>query len=92
MEALVIQMISGAVGGNIAGGILKNFNLGVLGNSISGIIGGGLGGQVLAALGIGVSANGIMDMGSILGTVASGGVGGGIVMLVIGLVRKMMSK
>ena len=42
---LVIQLVAGAVGGNAAGAILKQFNLGPLGNSIAGIIGGGLGGQ-----------------------------------------------
>ena len=44
---LVIQLVAGAVGGNAAGAILKQFNLGPLGNSIAGIIGGGLGGQLL---------------------------------------------
>ena len=36
MIPLIIQLISGAVGGNIAGAILKNFNLGPIGNSIAG--------------------------------------------------------
>ncbi len=40
MEQLIIQLISGAVGGNIAGALLKQFNLGVLINSIAGIVGG----------------------------------------------------
>jgi hypothetical protein len=38
---LIIQLVSGAVGGNVAGGLLKNLNLGTLGNSIAGILGGG---------------------------------------------------
>ena len=42
MIPLIIQLISGAVGGNIAGAILKNLNLGPIGNSIAGIVGGGL--------------------------------------------------
>ena len=46
MEALLIQAVSGAVGGNVAGGLLKNLNLGVLGNSVAGIVGGGLGGSL----------------------------------------------
>jgi hypothetical protein len=40
MIPLIIQLISGAVGGNIAGAILKNLNLGPIGNSIAGIVGG----------------------------------------------------
>ena len=39
---LIIQLISGAVGGNIAGSALKQYNLGTLGNSIAGVIGGGI--------------------------------------------------
>ena len=49
---VIISLISGAVGGNIAGGVLKEQSLGTLGNSIAGIIGGGLGGQILRALGV----------------------------------------
>ena len=47
---LIIQLIAGAVGGNIAGATLKNFSLGPIGNSLAGIVGGGIGGQILAAL------------------------------------------
>ena len=47
---VIISLISGAVGGNIAGSALKEQSLGTLGNSIAGIIGGGLGGQLLSAL------------------------------------------
>ena len=46
---LIISLISGAVGGNIAGGVLDEHSLGPLGNSIAGIVGGGLGGQLLSA-------------------------------------------
>ena len=37
---LIIQLISGAVGGNIAGVALKDYSLGTLGNSIAGVVGG----------------------------------------------------
>ncbi len=40
---LIIQLVSGAVGGNIAGAALKQYDLGTVGNSIVGVIGGGLG-------------------------------------------------
>ena len=46
---LIIQLILGAVGGNIGGVLFKNISLGTLGNSIAGIVGGGLGAQVLSA-------------------------------------------
>ncbi len=47
---LIIQLVSGAVGGNIAGGLMKSLSLGPVGNSIAGIVGGGLGGQILSML------------------------------------------
>ena len=50
---LIIQLASGAVGGNVAGSLMKNMSLGTLGNSLAGILGGGLGGQILGMLGMG---------------------------------------
>jgi uncharacterized membrane protein YeaQ/YmgE (transglycosylase-associated protein family) len=48
--SLIIQLVSGAAGGNIAGSLLKKFDLGPVGNSIAGIVGGGLGGGLLMAI------------------------------------------
>ncbi|MGB5435742.1 MAG: hypothetical protein WBM98_07615 [Maribacter sp.] len=96
MEAylpLIIQLVSGALGGNLAGKLLKNMSLGTLGNSIVGILGGGLGGQLLGMLGIGAGADaGAMDMAGIIGSVASGGVGGGVLMAIIGMIKNAMAK
>jgi uncharacterized membrane protein YeaQ/YmgE (transglycosylase-associated protein family) len=91
---LIIQLISGAVGGNIAGALLKKFSLGTVGNSIVGILGGGLGGQILGMLGAGgagAAASGL-DIGSIVSSIAGGGVGGGILMAIVGLIRQQMKK
>jgi hypothetical protein len=41
---LIIQIVSGAVGGNVVAGAAKNVDLGTLGNTIAGAIGGGVGG------------------------------------------------
>ena len=87
----IIQLVSGAVGGNVAGSLMKGSSLGTLGNSVAGIAGGGLGGSILSMLGLGMGSGG-MDIASILGTVASGGVGGGVVMAIIGVIRGMMAK
>lgn len=94
VAGLVIQLVSGAVGGNVAGALLKKFSLGTVGNSIVGILGGGIGGQILGMLGVGGAGQGggAMDLGSILSSVAGGGVGGGVLMAIIGVIRKMMSK
>ena len=88
---LIIQLVSGAAGGNLAGKLMKESSMGTLWNSVLGILGGGLGGQVLGMLGIAAGSGG-MDVASILGSVAGGGVGGGILMAIIGFVKKAMAK
>ncbi len=87
---LIIQLISGAAGGNLAAKLLPKLNLGTLGNSISGILGGGLGGYLLGMLGLGT--DGGMDISGILGSVAGGGVGGGVIMAIVGAIKSNMSK
>ncbi len=76
----------------MAGKLLKNLSLGTAGNSIVGILGGGLGGQLLGMLGMGAAAEGGMDISGILGSVAGGGLGGGVLMAIIGAIKKAMSK
>jgi uncharacterized membrane protein YeaQ/YmgE (transglycosylase-associated protein family) len=91
--SLIIQLISGAVGGNVAGALLKKLSLGTTGNSIVGILGGGLGGQLLNMLGVGGgAAAGGLDIGSIVSNVAGGGVGGAVLMAIIGIIRGLMGK
>jgi uncharacterized membrane protein YeaQ/YmgE (transglycosylase-associated protein family) len=87
----IIQLISGAVGGNIAGSLMKEFSLGTLMNSLVGIIGGGIGGQILGLLGVATQSGGT-DITSIIGSIAGGGIGGGVLMAIIGLIKKSMAK
>ena len=92
---LIIQLVAGGVGGNIAGAALKQYDLGTIGNTIAGVVGGGVGAQIIGALvGGGAGAAGAtaggLDIGSIVGQIASGGVGGGILMIVIGLIKQVM--
>lgn len=87
MEALlpiIIQLVSGAAGGNVAGALLKNISLGPVGNSIAGVVGGGIGGQLLSFVGAG-------GLDGIAGSLASGGVGGAVVMAIIGAIKKATS-
>lgn len=93
ITSLIVQLVSGAVGGNVAGAALKKFSLGTVGNSLVGILGGGLGGQLLGMLGVGgageaAAAAGGMDMGSMVSNVAGGGVGGALLMAIIGVIRQ----
>jgi uncharacterized membrane protein YeaQ/YmgE (transglycosylase-associated protein family) len=93
---IIIQLISGGVGGNIAGALLKKFNLGPIGNTIAGILGGVGGGQLLGMLtGAAASAPAAtsgLDMTSILSSVGGGGIGGAVIMVIVGLVKAQMSK
>ncbi len=88
---LIISLLSGAVGGNLAGALFKKISLGTLWNSVAGIVGGGLGGTLLGALGVAAGSGG-MDVGSIIGTVASSGVGGGVLLAIVGLIKNAMAR
>jgi len=91
---LIVQLLSGVVGGNVAGSQLKEQSLGVLGNSLAGLVGGGLGGQILTALlGLGAaSAGGGLDIGSIVAQLAGGGVGGAVLTAIIGMLKQNFAK
>lgn len=94
---LILQLIAGAIGGNAAGAVLKNQSMGPLLNSVVGILGGGLAGQLLGMLGgagaaDAVAATGGLDIASIISALASGGVGGGALMAIIGAIKPMLTK
>lgn len=91
---LIIQLLSGAAGGNVAGSLMKGSSLGTLGNSVAGIAGGGLGGTILGMLGLGAdqATGGALDVSSIVSSLAGGGVGGGAVMAIIGMIKSAMNK
>ena len=89
--SLIIQVISGAVGGNVAGAAMKENSLGTLGNSIAGVVGGGLGGTILQMVMGTAAAGGGLDLQSILANVAGGGVGGAILMAIIGIIKNKMA-
>lgn len=91
MAPLIINLLCGAVGGNAAGALIKKINMGTLWNSVAGILGGGLGGQLLGMLGIAAGQDGSLDLSSIIGNVAAGGVGGGSVLAVVGFIKSMMA-
>ena len=62
-----------------------------------GLLGGGLGAQLLGILGVGGAAAaagsaGGMDIGSIISQVAGGGVGGGVLLAIIGMIKNAMAK
>lgn len=90
---LIIQLVAGAVGGNVAGAAEK-MNLGKAGNTIVGAIGGLGGGQILQLLVPALTAaaeGGGFDFGALIGQVVGGGVGGAVLTGIIGLIKNAMS-
>jgi hypothetical protein len=55
-------------------------------------LGGGIGGQLLATMGVAAASGGGMDLGSIIASIAGGGVGGGVLMAIVGIIKKAMAK
>ena len=88
---LLIGLGSGALGGNVAGNVMKS-NMGTMGRSLTGIIGGGLLASILGHFGVAGMhsplAGGELTLGSIIGNVLSGGVGGGLLTFILGKVMK----
>ena len=95
MEGLVpilIDLLGGAIGGNVAGAALKKYSLGTLLNSIVGILGGGLGVKLLSMLGVMGQSGGSMDIGSILANIGTSGVGGAVLLIIVGVIKQAMAK
>lgn len=88
---IIIELVSGAAGGNAAGAAMKENSLGLIGNSLVGILGGGIGGRLLSVLGIAVSTGGA-DLSGIAGSIGSGGVGGAVLLVAVALVKKVLNK
>jgi uncharacterized membrane protein YeaQ/YmgE (transglycosylase-associated protein family) len=95
MTSLIVQLVSGVIGGNLAGRILKDSSLGVLWNSVLGLVGGGLGGRILGVLSPSLESaahSGNFSTGSILASILGGAVGGGILLASISAINKALKK
>ena len=85
---LIIGLLSGAAGGNIAGKLL-NSNMGIMGRSLTGIIGGGGLAYLIQMMGggdVAPAASGMANIMSIAKSVVGGGVGGGLLTIILGKV------
>lgn len=102
---LIISLISGLVGGNVAGAAMPDKNLGALGNSISGLIGGGVGGYILKLLGLfaattattaatgqPVDASHALDLTTILANIGGSGVSGAILTALVAWIKGASQK
>ncbi len=89
----LVNLVSGAVGGNISGAALKDASLGTIGNTIAGAIGGVAGNYILQAVGI-LTSMGLADVsiGSLAASAGASGVCGLVVTAIVGFIKKSMSK
>ena len=85
---ILISLVIGGVGGNIAGAVLKNFSLGTIGNTVAGVVGGGVGGSILSSL-TGMDTSGT-DISGLIGATGGAVVGGGVLLVIVGLIRNMI--
>lgn len=108
MEALIpiiLQVVSGAAGGGIVGGLIKTVGMSMIKKMLLGGAGGLVGGAVATGAGplggllgglTGMAAGGDastgMDMGGIIGNLAGGAVGGGALTGIGGMLAGMMKK
>jgi hypothetical protein len=94
MEALiplVIQFISGAVGGGIAGSLIKKAAMELLPKILAGGIG-GIGGATILSSILGGDASSLMDVGSLINNIGGGLIGGGVLSTIAGTVLGSMKK
>lgn len=99
---LIISLVSGAVGGNVAGAAVQDKSMGAVANSVLGLLGGGAGDFILKALGVigtaaATSATGAptgheMDISSLLANIGVSGVSGGVLTAIITLIKDAMAK
>lgn len=89
---IVIQLIAGAGGGAAIGKLLQQFSLGPVGNTIVGLIGGLAGGSWLGPMLSGVATTGSaagLDIGALANDIVGGGIGGAVLTLIVGAIKKM---
>ena len=82
LESIVIILIIGGLAGWLAGLIVKGYGFGLLGNIVIGIIGAFVGTWVLGQFGIRVGPG-------LIGSVLNATVGAVLILVVIGLVRRI---
>ncbi|WDU63664.1 hypothetical protein LRS56_03760 [Pseudomonas poae] len=86
--SLLVQIISGAVGGNIAGMTKQSLGSGL--NTVIGGVGGLVLGQIVSVL-TGTSGGEALDVAAVGGNIIGGGVGGLVLTLIVGFIKHKMA-
>ena len=90
MEQILINLVSGALGGVGAGKTSQTFDLGTAGNIISGLVGGGVLGQVVTLLlpsVVAAAQTGNLTVSGVISQAVAGGAGGAILTALIGAIK-----
>ncbi|WET09158.1 MULTISPECIES: hypothetical protein [unclassified Pseudomonas] len=86
--SLLVQIISGAVGGNLAGMTKQSLGTGL--NTLLGGVGGLVLGQIVSAL-TGTPGGETLDVAAVGSNIVGGGVGGLVLTWVIGFIKSKMA-
>lgn len=81
IEALLIWIIIGAIGGWLAGLLMKGAGFGLVGNIVVGIVGAAIAGWLLPRIGVHIG-------GGIVGSIINAVIGAVILLFVISLVKR----
>jgi hypothetical protein len=81
---VMIQLVSGVIGGNAAGGAFRQGASAITGNSLLGAVGGVCCAQLLRSGGL---ESGALDLATMTTQVVAGILGGGVLVLVTGAFR-----
>ncbi|MDR9879033.1 hypothetical protein RJC98_27960 [Pseudomonas allii] len=86
--SLLVQIISGAVGGNLAGMTKQSLGTGL--NTFMGGVGGLILGQLLALF-TGTAGGEALDVAAVSSNIVGGGVGGLVLTWVVGFIKSKMA-
>lgn len=90
---LVVNLVSGIVGGNLTGAAMKEKSLSWIGSTIAGAIGGVAGGYIMKAVDVlNTLGAGNVTVGNVIGTVASAGIGGAILTGIVTFIKNKMGQ
>ena len=87
--SLVVQIISGAVGGNLAGMSKQSLGTGL--NTLIGGVGGLVLGQIVSVL-TGTSSGEALDVAAVGSNIVGGGIGGLVLTWVVGFIKQKLAK
>jgi len=92
VPCLILQIVSGIAASYLVAGAARHFHLGVLGNALAGALGGAIGGQLFLRL-TGVESDfHSSDAQIFLANVFGGASGGACVAVIVGTVKRLLSR